>query len=340
VELGHQLGITEENLEAWYKVTDTQIYENGGTTLLRDYYHSSLYDLLLVVFPSFPWKKLKFGAKGPRNSIEFQREFLEKLHREVLFVSPFPSLGSGTKNKKKSKKEKEKEKEVRGWNLDRWYTVTRSTIIENGGDWLLRRYPSMYKMLATIYPEHEWIPWEFRRLPLNFFKSEANVRSYFQFLREELGLHPRDRKKWYKVGIRDMRNAGGTKAVSFVRSHGLYELLTMIYPDYAWLPWLFHVRQRTWFVSFEKQRTFLDFVAAKLGQSPSVSSGETDATQIWYQYPKRALRTINHYGGSGLLNNIYKGSLYEFLSQVYSDQKWDAAKLPGAPVNTKRLKRA
>jgi hypothetical protein len=52
-------------------------------------------------------------------------------------------------------------------------------------------------MLTAIYPEHEWIPWKFAKVPKNFWDSKENQRKFLQYTFTELGL--KDMEDWYKV---------------------------------------------------------------------------------------------------------------------------------------------
>src|SRR5690242_7978426 len=50
---------------------------------------------------------------------------------------------------------------------DDWYTTSLSDVQESGGSGLLEYYygQSIPKALKTLFPEHKWIPWKFKRVP-------------------------------------------------------------------------------------------------------------------------------------------------------------------------------
>jgi hypothetical protein len=58
-DLGSRLGISGDNLDAWYTVTEAQILQRGGLKLGLGK-RSSLYTLIKSVFPEHSWDSEKF----------------------------------------------------------------------------------------------------------------------------------------------------------------------------------------------------------------------------------------------------------------------------------------
>lgn len=129
--LGKELNIKE--MEDWYHVTKPQIYEKGGGRLLEKYQQSPS-KMITSVLNEHEWEMQKFAHK-PKNfweSMESQRGFLKTMKKELKIVK----MGS-------------------------WRKITKSQIIEKGGGSLLTRYGgSPYKMMTSVFPEHNWKSWQ------------------------------------------------------------------------------------------------------------------------------------------------------------------------------------
>jgi hypothetical protein len=57
--------------------------------------------------------------------------------------------------------------------MEDWYQITSFQMKNHpGGSTLLQLYNDfLYKLLARIYPHHEWLPWRFKHVPLLFWKE-------------------------------------------------------------------------------------------------------------------------------------------------------------------------
>src|SRR5689334_12993922 len=92
--------------------------------------------------------------------------------------------------------------------MDDWYDVTVNTIHAHGGQGVLLNYndsPSM--ALKSVYPQHNWMPWKFKRAPKGFWERLDNQLEYFNWLGNQLGYRSVD--DWYNVTRDDIHRHGG-----------------------------------------------------------------------------------------------------------------------------------
>lgn len=70
-----------------------------------------------------------------------------------------------------------------------WYKVTgkRFLELEGGPSFLKRHKGSLSTALMEMYPEHNWEPWRFEKVPANWFREAPNARRFLEFIRAEQG---------------------------------------------------------------------------------------------------------------------------------------------------------
>jgi hypothetical protein len=68
-----------------------------------------------------------------------------------------------------------------------------------GGAKLLNKYKdSPLRMLSTIYPEYDWLPWKFNEpCPPNYWESVNNQRKFIDWAGKQLSV--KEMSDWYKV---------------------------------------------------------------------------------------------------------------------------------------------
>lgn len=60
--------------------------------------------------------------------------------------------------------------------LDRWYSVDLESIRREGGGGLLAIYnDSLFRLLQEVYPDHEWLPWKFKKLPSSIWSLSKGL---------------------------------------------------------------------------------------------------------------------------------------------------------------------
>ena len=80
---------------------------------------------------------------------------------------------------------------------------------EKGGSSLLRFYNgSCYSLFQKIYPQFEWDPFQFERVPLHYWKSLENRRNFFDKIGNDLGV--KKKNDWGKITIKQVKKLGKT----------------------------------------------------------------------------------------------------------------------------------
>ena len=55
---------------------------------------------------------------------------------------------------------------------------------------------SRHKLLSTIYPNYEWLPWQFEKAT-HFFESSENQKKWIDWAKTQLNV--RDMNDWYQI---------------------------------------------------------------------------------------------------------------------------------------------
>jgi len=201
--LAHKLRF--RRMEQWYSVTRKDFIRNHGYTVLR-YYRGRPSEMLRSLLPEYDWCEWLFpvAPKTFWDSVENQRRFIEWLGGEMG---------------------------VRRW--QDWYRVTERDFKRHGGDSLLTRYNySLLVIFSSLFPEHDWKPWLFTRVPANYWKRPENRRLYMRWLGEQLGY--RKTEDWYRVAHRDVEQHQGTTLLSNRHFGSIPALLADAFPEYPW----------------------------------------------------------------------------------------------------------
>jgi hypothetical protein len=74
-----------------------------------------------------------------------------------------------------------------------------------GGTLLSTKYnDSPATLLATVYPENEWLPWRFVFCPSSFWSEVKNQRNFMDWVGKQLGIN--DMSDWYRVSKEVTKN--------------------------------------------------------------------------------------------------------------------------------------
>jgi len=74
--------------------------------------------------------------------------------------------------------------------LSAWYLRRAKDVTEMGG--LMMRYKnSLYRMLSTVYPEYDWLPWKFQHAPLKSLEDVTVMRRMLKEMEAELKINNR-----------------------------------------------------------------------------------------------------------------------------------------------------
>jgi hypothetical protein len=155
--LAYELGV--DKTQDFYSVSFEQIKDKNGASAMRCY-NDSLYNALCSVYPEYKWNIWNFEYFSVPNGFwcekENQRSYLNWIGEE-LGISE----------------------------MDDWYNVTTVDLRHRGGVALLGQYGhNMYNILSTLYPQHEWLEWQFKSVTQGFWDNFSNqVFMHFHWLK-------------------------------------------------------------------------------------------------------------------------------------------------------------
>jgi hypothetical protein len=313
--LARQLSI--QSKEDWYKITTTLLRRLGAASFLKEH-GGSLALALSVAYPDHHWQFWKF-AKAP------QRYWKEPQHaREFL------EWAAG---------------EMKMHRLDDWYSVNfdqLKSICQGLGIFSKKRENnSLYHVLSTAFPEHEWQWWKFERAP-SVAASSTNLHVlFFSHLAKELQLQDLSSldalgeealTPWHRLTLTDIANRGGTPILKKHRWSVALTLMTL-FPRQKWLPWKFDRVPPGWWDNPSNHLIFFTWVAQELKLPlPPLNSASTDALPVapdaWYSLDRTAVRKL---GGSTMLARFYNDSLPMALISVFKQWNWTLWKFPQIP---------
>lgn len=194
--------------------------------------------------------------------------------------------------------------------FDDWYSVTQEDLQKYGG---IERFQvcdtSLSSILESSYPEHQWKPWKFNRLPHGWWNKQENQKRFLESLAKELGLKELD-DYYLKIRTSDIENAKGS---GFLRFYGysIGKALMTLYPEHKWRLWRFGWVPNGFWGETKNQREFFDFAAIQLN---------IKTLSEWYKIPKSEIERL---GGSGLLDH-FGGYLFFALTSAYPEHQWKA----------------
>jgi hypothetical protein len=133
------------------------------------------------------------------------------------------------------------------------------------GESLLKLYKDrMPTALMNIFPDHKWHPWLFKTgtmVSIGYWDDPKNQREYLDWLGGHLGV--RELEDWYQIKVSDVAKNGG---VSLLSRHGdsLIKLLSAIYNDHMWYPWLFRQLPAGYWENAENRKYYVEWLGKQL----------------------------------------------------------------------------
>jgi hypothetical protein len=294
IEIGKKLGISENQLEKWYEVTQKEVIENGGSTLLK-INGFSLPKLLKVAFPEFNWNDGNFSKKpqGYWKTAVNERNLLQDVARK---------LG------------------IKEGDLEGWYKFTGSHVADNGGKPLMKIHnDSLLKVLKSGYPDHKWDPRRLSMKPRYFWTDMSNQKDAMITIGHKLGIKDNDFDGWYKVNNAMVLKNGGN-VLLHKHQNSLNVLLREVFPEHPWDNSKFSTKPQNFWKSKETQRLFLEELSLKLG----IQVGNYAA---WYKITNN---DVSDKGGAVLLE-YHKGSVSQMVATLYPEHHWELSKFSRRP---------
>jgi hypothetical protein len=265
----------------WYRVEHKDFVKNEGIGFIGTIYNESCYLCLKTIYPEYNWLPWKFG-KVPINfwkNIENHKWYINWL-KEVLNY--------------KSEKD--------------FYKLTYDILEKNNGSGLLATCynSSCYKMLKSLFPEYEWLPWKFIYTPDNFWMNIDNHKIYMEWLFKELNYN--DISDWYKTTQEDFHSNYGSALLRYYYDSSHKSIIKTIYPEYNWLPWKFNVLPEGFWNDINNVKEYMEWLYKELGYFKM---------EDCYDLTRNKLE--DNFAGS--LFNKYDNIL-SILTAIYPGYKW------------------
>jgi hypothetical protein len=150
---------------------------------LNGKYHGSPKAALMTVYPEHKWLEWKFLGVPKRfwSDPENQKRFLEQFKLEKSINTP-----------------------------EDWYQICREDIHNaGGGSFLSSKFgDSIYKLVASLYPNHTFLEWKFDRSPRSFWVSKANRKKFMDWVKQQLNISTPS--MWYTVTSHQIAELGGS----------------------------------------------------------------------------------------------------------------------------------
>ncbi len=113
--------------------------------------------------------------------------------------------------------------------FEKWYSVSSRSFRSLGGAGILvKKYDNnILKMLKTIFPDYNWLPWKFSRASKGTLKDKTVVLQAVKSLEKKLLIKvPMD---WQRISLSNISEFEEIKV--FDHNGGLKEVLKSIYPE-------------------------------------------------------------------------------------------------------------
>jgi hypothetical protein len=269
-----------KKMEDWYQIKTSDLINSGGRRIL-DIYKCSIYKLITSIYKEYDWKPWLF-KKVPRsywNNLQNQKKYLE------WFV---------------------KQQNIQ--KMEDWYKLQITDLKKNGAKGLLAKYNnSLYKLLSTIYPEYDWKPWLFQRVPRSYWANLDNQKKYLEWIKIKFNIQKFD--DWYKLTAKDIKDNGGA-GLLFHYNGSLFQTLKIIYPEYDWKPWLMNNSPKSFWNKSDSITTYIQWLEKQL---------QIKKLDDWYNVSAKEIS--KYFQASSLLNKY--GGLKSFLLHYYPNYNWN-----------------
>lgn len=141
-----------------------------------------------------------------QDSLENQRRYLEELRR---------TLGHSQTTT----------------DLSEWYSVGYSDFAaHNGLGLLVHKYGgSLYHLLRTVFPEYDFLPWRFKKVPKDLFDDQLTISKLKALLEKDLRIVTFE--DWYRVTQSQLAEIG---LANVFGGKGMMNFLEKAYPEVKW----------------------------------------------------------------------------------------------------------
>ena len=114
-----------------------------------------------------------------------------------------------------------------------WYNIKAKHIQSYGGDGLLTKMSghSPPKLVMSVYPEHNWLPWKFGKVPVGYWNTKDNQRKFMDWFATQSGIYCMEH--WQSITKKQIVKKGGEGLLA-KHKNSISRLLMYVYPEYLW----------------------------------------------------------------------------------------------------------
>ena len=180
--------------EDWNLLTQNQIIENGGSSLLKTY---SMFEIKCLGFPNgkkYFEQNVKQKPSGYWDIQENIKDFLSKLQEKLNLTS------------------------AEDWNL-----LTQKQIVENGGSSLLKTY-SMFEIKCFGFPDGKSL-FSQPKKSQKYWENQENIQSFLLMMKEKFNLNSAE--DWNSITFNQIKACGGCR---LLKKYSVYEIKCLAFP--------------------------------------------------------------------------------------------------------------
>lgn len=224
--------------EQWYSVTNDQIRARGAGRLLQ-HYGGSRKAMLETLFPYFPWNSAKFHDFSNSNNGDLDRNGngKEGARSDRLFWGTSRGHWSVIAHQRHAMQQLAKALSIR--EQEDWYGASVKQMSTPGtGGLLYGVYKgSPARMLQTLYPEFQWQPWRFSKVPAGFWGLLVRQRQAVENLAVKLQVQ--NWEDWYHVTVDQVKSHRDSGVATLLRMDygwSIYRMMEALFPEHPWEP--------------------------------------------------------------------------------------------------------
>jgi hypothetical protein len=274
-----------ETIENWYNLTGDILESNYGSSILQKYNYS-IYDMISKIYPENIWHQWNF--KGIPDSY-WEEEINRINYKNWLF-------------KKLNLNEPEG-----------WYQLNRDIVEDNKGYGFIRYYENFENCYRSFYPDYNWIPWKFSRVPNGYWEFKENRRKYMDWLFKDLRYTKLE--DFYSLKTEIISSTGGEGMLQLFYNRSIRNCIINLYPEKEWIHWKFNRVQEGFWNDINNQKEYMDWLFKELGYTK---------LEDWYNLTQEHLRYNDGHGLLGLqiLGESFIPTLLNTLYPEYKFLQW------------------
>eukprot|EP00026_Physarum_polycephalum_P002443 Phypoly_transcript_02449.p1 GENE.Phypoly_transcript_02449~~Phypoly_transcript_02449.p1 ORF type:complete len:911 (+),score=126.14 Phypoly_transcript_02449:48-2780(+) len=203
--------------------------------------------------------------------------------------------------------------------MEDWYLAKISDFLPYNGVGLRTKYSgSIYKIVSSVFKDHDWLPWRFMPLPSNTWENETNRLKFLAYLGQKLGY--KDMEDYYKITENDFNvHGGGVLLERYYESSPMMAVMR-IFNEFPWEPWKFAHAKSGYFDVFEHQMRYMKYLGEQLNFK---------TMNDWYNITDASITA--HHGNH--LYSKFGESPSGMVMGIFKDHEWHPWKFRVIPRN-------